>query len=230
TEPPLNAPENREQTAEIMFESFNIQGLYIAVQAVLALAASWASNKTSDFVLTGTVIDSGDGVTHVIPVGYVVGSSIKHIPIAGRDITYFVQQLLRDRNETSIPPEDSLKVAERIKEQFSYVCQDIVKEFKKYDQEGDKYFQKYHGVHSPYEVDVGFERFLGPEIFFNPEIASSDFLTPIPEVVDNVIQSCPIDTRLLSGGSTMFKDFGKRLQRDIKRVVDARVKRSEELS
>jgi actin-related protein len=51
TEPPLNAPENREQTAEIMVESFNIQGLYIAFQAVLALAASWASNKTSDFVL-----------------------------------------------------------------------------------------------------------------------------------------------------------------------------------
>lgn len=51
-----------------MFESFNIQGLYIAVQAVLALAASWTSTKSSDFVLTGTVIDSGDGVTHVIPV------------------------------------------------------------------------------------------------------------------------------------------------------------------
>jgi actin-related protein 3 len=36
---------------------------------------------------------------------------------------------------------------------------------------------------------------LAPEIFFNPEIASSDFLTPLPEVVDNVIQSSPIDTR-----------------------------------
>nr|CAG8526626.1 894_t:CDS:2 [Entrophospora candida] len=235
--------KNREQTAEIMFESFNIEGLYIAVQAVLALASSWKSNKNTDFVLTGTVIDSGDGVTHVIPVAesYVIGSSIKHIPIAGRDITYFVQQLLRDRNETSIPPEDSLKVAERIKEQFSYVCQDMVKEFKKYDQEGEKYFQKFQGVHSvtgqPYEVDVGYERFLGPEIFFNPEIASSDFLTPLPEVVDNVIQSCPIDTRrglykniVLSGGSTMFKDFGRRLQRDVKRTADARLKRSEELS
>jgi actin-related protein 3 len=44
-------------------------------------------------------------------------------------------------------------------------------------------------------VDVGFERFLGPEIFFNPEIASADFLTPLPDVVDQVIQSCPIDTR-----------------------------------
>lgn len=27
TEPPLNPPENRENTAEIMFESFNVQGL-----------------------------------------------------------------------------------------------------------------------------------------------------------------------------------------------------------
>ncbi len=35
--------ENRELTAEIMFESFNCAGLYIAVQAVLALAASWTS-------------------------------------------------------------------------------------------------------------------------------------------------------------------------------------------
>ena len=32
TEPPLNPPENREYTAEIFFESFNVAGLYIAVQ------------------------------------------------------------------------------------------------------------------------------------------------------------------------------------------------------
>lgn len=35
TEPPLNTPENREYTAEIMFESFNVPGLYIAVQVSL---------------------------------------------------------------------------------------------------------------------------------------------------------------------------------------------------
>ena len=127
TEPPLNPPENRENTAEIMFESFNCAGLYIAVQAVLALAASWTSSKVQDRSLTGTVIDSGEGVTHVIPVaeGYVIGSSIKSIPIAGRDITYFVQSLLRDRGE----PDSSLKTAEKIKEEFCYVCPDIVKEF-----------------------------------------------------------------------------------------------------
>ena len=45
TEPPLNTPENREYTAEIMFESFNVPGLYIAVQAVLSLAASWTRRQ-----------------------------------------------------------------------------------------------------------------------------------------------------------------------------------------
>ena len=51
-----------------MFETFNVKGLYIAVQAVLALAASWTSKQVVDRTLTGTVVDAGDGVTHVIPV------------------------------------------------------------------------------------------------------------------------------------------------------------------
>ena len=83
----------------------------------MALIASWGARKDGKRSLTGTVIDSGDGVTHIIPVvdGYVVGSCIKHIPIAGRDITYFIQQLLRER-ETGIPPELSMEVAKKIKE------------------------------------------------------------------------------------------------------------------
>jgi actin-related protein 3 len=119
TEPPLNAPENREYTAEIMFETFNVKGLYIAVQAVLALAASWTANVPK--TLTGCVVDSGDGVTHVIPVaeGYVIGSSIKSMPVAGRDMTLFVQQLMRERGEP-IPSEQSLETAKRCKEMYCY--------------------------------------------------------------------------------------------------------------
>jgi actin-related protein 3 len=234
TEPPLNPPENREYTAEIMFETFNIPGLYIAVQAVLALAASWTSKQVTERTLTGTVIDSGDGVTHVIPVaeGYVIGSCIKHIPLAGRDITAFIQQILRERKE-DVPGEYSLEAAKRIKEQYCYVCPDIVKEYQKFDTQPDKFFKQFTGkkkTGGTYTVDVGYERFLGPEIFFNPEIFSPDFITPLPDVVDEAILKCPIDTRrglykniVLSGGSTMFKDFGRRLQRDIKRLVDTRM-------
>ncbi|GAB1289483.1 Actin-related protein 3B [Apodemus speciosus] len=253
TEPPLNTPENREYLAEIMFESFNVPGLYIAVQAVLALAASWTSRQVGERTLTGIVIDSGDGVTHVIPVaeGYVIGSCIKHIPIAA--------------------------------EKYCYICPDIVKEFAKYDMDPRKWIKQYTGINAinqkKFIIDVGYERFLGPEIFFHPEFANPDFMESISDVVDEVIQNCPIDVRrplykekycyicpdivkefakydmdprkwikqytginainqkkfiidnvVLSGGSTMFRDFGRRLQRDLKRVVDARLKLSEELS
>jgi len=192
--------------------------------------------------LTGTVIDSGDGVTHVIPVaeGYVIGSSIKSMDLAGRTVTQFIQQLLREREE-KVPPQMSLEVAKQIKERYSYVCPDLVKEFEKYDKEPAKWFKQFDGVNDAnqqrFTCDVGYERFLGPEVFFNPEIFSSDYLTPLPVSVDQCVQSCPIDCRrglyknvVLSGGSTMFKDFARRIERDLKRLVSTRQKRSVEMS
>jgi len=206
------------------------------VQAVLALCASLLTKTDGagrNASVTGTVIDSGDGVTHIIPVveGFVIGSCIKHIPLAGRDVTNFVLQQLRDRGE-ALNPDDALVVAKKIKEMYCYICPDLVKEYQKYDTDPTK-FREYKGkntkLNTEYKVDIGYERFLGPEIFFSPEIFSSDFTTPLPDVVDNTIQACPIDTRrplynyiTLSGGSTMFTHFTKRLERDINRKVKER--------
>lgn len=236
TESPLTAPESREYTGEIMFETFNVPGLYIAVQPVLALAAGYTTSKCE---MTGVVIDVGDGATHVVPVaeGYVIGNSIKSIPISGKDVTLFIQQLMKERGE-NLPPEDSFEVARKVKEMYGYTCSDIVKEYNKYDKEPNKYVKQWTGIKpktgAPYSCDIGYERFLGPEIFFNPEIYSSEFTTPLPDVIDKCIQSSPIDTRralykniVLSGGSTMSKDFHRRLQRDLKKIVDARIIASE---
>mmetsp|Transcript_22741 Transcript_22741/g.38980 ORF Transcript_22741/g.38980 Transcript_22741/m.38980 type:complete len:417 (+) Transcript_22741:134-1384(+) len=239
TEAPLNPPENREYTAEIMFETFNVPSLYIGVQAVLALAASWLAPDTETRgVLTGTVIDSGEGVTHIIPVseGYVIGSNIKHVPIAGREITNFVMQLMRDRE--SIPPEDALEVARLVKERHCYVCKDMADEFAKYDSDPSQ-FRTYQGVRArtqqKWSCDVGYERFLGPEIFFNPEICNSEHTTPLPQMVDDIIQRCPIDTRrslykniVLSGGSTMFRNLDRKLERAVQKLVVARAKENEQ--
>ena len=62
------------------------------------------------------MIDSGDGVTHVFPVsdGFVIGSCVRHIPLAGRDITKYTLQLLRDRGE-KLPSEDAMEIAQKIK-------------------------------------------------------------------------------------------------------------------
>ncbi|KAK6791513.1 hypothetical protein RDI58_010594 [Solanum bulbocastanum] len=273
TESPMTAPENREYTGEIMFETFNVRGLYIAVQPVLALAAGYTASKVGTLSLTtllpvvfwilminrgrifsdclrgktppqeanakcemtGVVVDIGDGATHVVPVaeGYVIGSSIKSIPVSGKDVTLFVQQLMKERGE-HVPAEDSFEIARKVKEMHCYTCSDIVKEFNKHDKEPGKYIKHWRGTKpktgAPYSCDVGYERFLGPEVFFSPEIYNSDFTSPLPEVIDKCIQSAPIDTRralykniVLSGGSTMFKDFHRRLQRDLKKIVDDRI-------
>ena len=62
------------------------------------------------------------------------------MPLAGKDISAFIQRQLRDRGEP-VPPEDSLEVATRIKEMFCYVSQDIVKEYRKYDLDPTKHFR-----------------------------------------------------------------------------------------
>lgn len=185
----MNTPENREQMAEIMFETFNVKGLFIGVQATLALFAQIAGpdseigdvEKVESCDLTGTVIDSGDGVTHVFPVcdGYVIGSCVKSIPLAGRDITQFTLQMLKDRGE-KFKAEDSYEIAAKIKEKYGYVCDDVLKEYKSYDKKGtdengamvqSKKFKNF--VHKTVNgnmvnIDVGYERFLGPEMFFHP--------------------------------------------------------------
>jgi actin-related protein 3 len=83
-------------------------------------------------------------------------------------------------------------LARLVKEQHSYVCSDVVREFGKYDNEPSKYIRQLSGVHQrsnqPWQIDVAYERFLGPEVFFQPEIYTSDYLTPLPEVVDQCIQ------------------------------------------
>lgn len=84
--------------------------------------------------MTGVVVDSGDGVTHVFPVasGFVMGTCVKHIPLAGSNITEMTMHMLRDRGEPFLGA-DIKAEAQKIKEKYAYVCDDLVKEFAKYD-------------------------------------------------------------------------------------------------
>jgi actin-related protein len=92
TESNTNPRENRERLTQIMFEVFSVPKLYLQMQAVCALYASGRS--------TGCVLDSGDGVTHTVPIyeGFAIPHAINQLKLAGSDMTTYLQGLLKEQN------------------------------------------------------------------------------------------------------------------------------------
>nr|GMC55657.1 actin-related protein 2 [Ipomoea batatas] len=114
TDPPLNPSKNREKMVETMFEKYNFSGVFIQIQAVLTLYAQG--------LLTGLVIDSGDGVTHVVPVvdGYSFPHLTKRMNVAGRHITSYLVDLLFRRGYAMNRSADFETVRD-IKEKLCYI-------------------------------------------------------------------------------------------------------------
>lgn len=125
TEAPINPRANREQAAQIFFETFNVPALYISIQAVLAL---YASGRT-----TGIVLDSGDGVSHAVPVysGFAIPSAIQRIDIAGRDVTEYLQLLLR-KSGVILQTSAEKEIVREIKERQCYLAVDPRREEKEW--------------------------------------------------------------------------------------------------
>ena len=217
TEPPLNPARNREKLAEVMFETFDVPSLYIGVQAVLALYTYW-DGKTG---MTGTVVDAGDGVTHVIPVmdGYVSGNCVREINVGGKDVTRVIEEALVKRGASHSVALNRLSM--HIKEKLAYV------------QIGEPGNDVYRTIQwtdpatgQNADLNVGHERYLGPEVFFKT----------LPVQLAESIQSAPIDCRralmsniVLSGGSTLFPNFANRLQTEVSKFLKGNVFVAEDL-
>lgn len=212
TEAPLNPRRNREKSAEIFFETFNVPALFVSMQAVLSLYATGR--------VTGVVLDSGDGVTHAVPIyeGFAMPHSIMRVDIAGRDVTRYLRALIR-KEGFYFRTTAEFEIVRSIKEKVCYLSNNPMKEE---NMETEKFL---YTLPDGNTLEIGPARFRAPEILFRPHLIGEE-CEGLHEILMYSIQKSDMDLRkmlyqniVLSGGSTLFKGFGDRLLSEIKKHV-----------
>nr|XP_055042001.1 uncharacterized protein LOC129429380 isoform X5 [Misgurnus anguillicaudatus] len=215
TEAARNPVENRQRMIEVMFEVFNVPLTFVAMQAVLAL---YASGRT-----TGVVLDSGDGVSHCVPVfdGYCLPHAVQRFNLAGADVTSQLQKLLLDqgvRMQTSA----ELEIVREMKEKCCYVALDYESELRRGDTDSS---ELHYTLPDGRLISLTTEPFRAPEILFRPELIGRDHYGMHESVFKSILQS-DIDLRrsfvgniVLSGGNTLLAGLPERLQYEIRHMV-----------
>jgi actin-related protein 2 len=165
TEAPENPTKNKIKMGEILFEKIGLGYFNIEPQAKMTLYCEGEE--------TGVVLDSGDGVTHVIPVfaNYLLHHQIKRLDIAGRHITDYLIRLLQIKGYAFNSTAD-FEIVRELKEKYCFVSCDIESD-RKLDKE-TTYYNSYTKLPDGRKIRISNEKFEAPEILFHPFLIQNE--------------------------------------------------------
>ncbi|CAE7029577.1 ACTB [Symbiodinium natans] len=221
TEPPLNPKEHREYLTSLMFESWNVPAFYVATPAVLCL---YASGRT-----TGLVVQSGDSISHVVPVieGCMLADGVVPFEIAGNDLTDFMEKLLAQRgyaeSDYGFQTLAGRKVVRDVKEKLCRVANDLGRAMEEYDASPEP--RTYCHPDPRLDMALGTECYRCPEALFNPVLISKEgpsmhlAILHAIERVDPGFKKDLWSNVILSGGNTMFPGLPDRLLKELGELV-----------
>lgn len=167
TEPILNPYFHRRQVASVLFDNFNVPALCFGSQPILSL---WASGYKS-----GVILESGEGITQccVVYEGYSIPHSYMRQDFAGRNVTEYLQMLLK-RSGYSFNTTAEVEIVKRIKESLCYTI--ISNNSSDEDKKRSETAQTHYTLPDGTFITLKEEKVMAPEILFNPSMIGSEFL------------------------------------------------------